>query len=1160
MILGGPPEIYPLARFIERLTAAGRSVVRVVVGHPPTSRAQTDQARTDQAQPGQSLACGWLITPTLVVVCDFAVADQPAGQPVFRCDAGTCDWVTARLAHLAGTGRDGRQPALLRLDRALPGAEPLTLDLGTATPGRSVLIVQYPLGKAEAQLSLGRVRQSDPGFGFVHYDADTMPGSGGAPVLTAPDLGVLGMHVGRSATENANYALPLAAVLDGLRGAADWPEIARLHGLADVAAAREPVPAPPPPPVTSPADALVAAALRWSVDPGELGDSDREAVRPLVVDAGAPRWSLAVDQRQRLLREAGTLADLRALRRGHPGTEPGAEVIDRILEGPPYDLDVLPLDTLPRWLQAVRWFDGTVPDLPLPAQVHRTLQRRRVREDLAAVAGPGFRGRTAELAQLDGWFTGRLPAPLVLTGIGGIGKSALVARFAELLPATVPLFWLDFDRVDLAPDDAVSLLTELGTQAGVQLDGFIAPPPPDAASLPASVSACADALTAVVPGPVLLVLDGFEIAQHAARHQEIWPVLEGLLASAPTLRLLVSGRAPVTDLRLGGRAAVTLRLTGLDPQVADDWLAERGVTDAAVRQRVVEVSRGIPLVLKMAMRLLDAGGSVDDLPAVMVEGYLYHRILDRVVDAELQPVVRDALQLRAVHAEMLAAVLHDRIPPGVEPSALLDRLSRELAVVESLDEPGGAGPGVLRMRPEMRSAVLRLLTDAEPDRVAEIDRRAVAWLAGQASGDPADAAELVYHLLRVGDVAGADAAWRKGCAARLGTAADDLFDPAAKQWLLDRLNAASVRLAVWEQDAVARIRDANHRGLTRIVAGTLAEHRDRTPDSPLLVHDAWVRWQAGDPAGAAGLLDEAGPATGRIGRDRALVRAGLAVDAGDRPTAERLLAGIADEALWPDPPSALAVHAARVRLTVDLESELELAMLRDELSTGEVPDGGPSTAAIRSQIAPGDVLLPELARHVAGLTTLQQLAIPDGPDDLVAFADALRDMRQRLRIRGRAKLREYIDEPAGQVGRVLELAGRLGKLGEQRWQLATTTPVLIGLRDRAMAVSAPPDPLTLAVVASLAAFRGFPLLANSSSPMNIDDLLGVVDRQARLDVTEGDRSVLARRIMLVEERFWPRGGTPSLATRTVLLYVLSPDPLILLIRRALGLPDDESER
>lgn len=635
-------------------------------------------------------------------------------------------------------------------------------------------------------------------------------------------------------------------------------------------------------------------------------------------------------------------------------------------------------------------------------------------------------------------------------------------------------------------------------------------------------------------------------------------MLEGLLASAPALRLLVSGRAPVVNLRLSGQTAVTLRLTGLDPQVAAAWLAERGVTDASVRRQVVEVSRGIPLVLKMAMRLLDAGGSVDDLPSVMVEGYLYHRILDRVVDAELQPVVRDALQLRAVHAEMLAAVLHDRMPPGVEPSALLARLSRELAVVESLDEPEKVGPGVLRLRPEVRSAVLRLLADADPSRVAEVDGRAAAWLIEQASDDSADAAELVYHRLRLGDVTGAGTAWREGCAARLTTAAEDLFDPAARQWLLDKLSETSVRLAAWEQDAAERIRTANKRGLARIVPGTLAEHGGRTAESPLVVHDAWVRWQAGDPAGAAVVLDEAGPATGPVGRDRTLVRAGLAVDAGDLTTADRLLAGIADEALWPDPLSALAVQAARTRLTVDLEAELALAEMSEGLWTRE--PAGELVAAIRTRVAPGDVLLPSLGAHVAGLTTLP-LHIPERRDELAEFASAVHPRRRRLRDH------RPDDAPTGappmHVERVRELADRLGERGEQRWQLATTTPLLIGLRDRALAAAAaaPPDPLTLAVVASLAAFRGLPLTIDSRSVRNIDDLLGRVYLRARAIQAEADRSDLAWSIIAGEQqRSGARGGTSSPAIRTVLLYVLSPDPLTLLIRRALGLPDDERER
>ena len=71
MILGSTPEIYPLARFTERLTAAGRGVVRILTGPD---------------HPGSPVASGWLITPTLVVVFEFVIdAGRPDERP--RCAA-----------------------------------------------------------------------------------------------------------------------------------------------------------------------------------------------------------------------------------------------------------------------------------------------------------------------------------------------------------------------------------------------------------------------------------------------------------------------------------------------------------------------------------------------------------------------------------------------------------------------------------------------------------------------------------------------------------------------------------------------------------------------------------------------------------------------------------------------------------------------------------------------------------------------------------------------------------------------------------------------------------------------------------------------------------------------------------------------------------------
>jgi hypothetical protein len=141
---------------------------------------------------------------------------------------------------------------------------------------------------------------------------------------------------------------------------------------------------------------------------------------------------------------------------------------------------------------------------------------------------------------------------------------------------------------------------------------------------------------------------------------------------------------------------------------------------------------------------------------------------------------------------------------------------------------------------------------------------------------------------------------------------------------------------------------------------------------------------------------------------------------------------------------------------------------------------------------------------------------------------------------------------------VRTLADRLGELGEQRWRLATNTPVLVELRDLAQSVSEPLDRLTLSAVASLAAFRGLPLV-DPDSGVDVDSLLAAWFHSLYVDPADTDRSPLARSVIASVVRTGDDVRSPR-AFEAVLLYVLSPDPLTLLIRRALGLPDDESER
>ena len=90
MILGNPSEIYQLTRFTGRLAEAGRGVVRV--------------------RPELAFASGWLITPTLVVVCDFVLTDLAADAAIL-CDTGDeSEAVPGRVVHRPQSRPPGSSP------------------------------------------------------------------------------------------------------------------------------------------------------------------------------------------------------------------------------------------------------------------------------------------------------------------------------------------------------------------------------------------------------------------------------------------------------------------------------------------------------------------------------------------------------------------------------------------------------------------------------------------------------------------------------------------------------------------------------------------------------------------------------------------------------------------------------------------------------------------------------------------------------------------------------------------------------------------------------------------------------------------------------------------------------------------------------------------
>jgi hypothetical protein len=1084
---------------VEELAAGLKRVARGVVLIERRERKKYEGAGT-----------GWILTDRLVLTARFVVAEAVELRILARGGGRRCSVLD--VIQPAREQPDAPPLALLHVPGKMPGT-PLPLSFDSSTPGDLVFVVHYPLGEPHQKVSIGHLLPTKKRS--LRHDANTEAGSGGAPVFDHR-FRVIGMHEGGSPDLRSNTGFTRAAILSALRGSKAWPEIAAFHRIADFEAAHSIISVEPRrPPSSADRSARLRWAVRWSFDPSALSAEERAAIEPLTLDPSAPRWTLQPAERIRILRSAASIEELRAARGDDEATDTGQRVIDDVLRGGPFDvakLAELDESSLSHLLQVSRWFAGVVPSLAIPAEVNLALQRKRVRSRLDAIAGPGFKGRKRELAELKAWYGSAQAGPMIVTGIGGMGKSALVARFASDLPPDGVLLWLDFDRPDLAPDDAVSVLTALSAQAAVQIDGLSVPSIEEESWKEAARALGRDMAeaTAWSSAPPLLVLDSFEAAQYVERYQELWPVLEMLSEALPSLRVIVTGRADVKGLSLRGRPVSRLKLGGLERGEAAAWLKENGIRAEEVLERVLDLAGGMPLILLLAAQLVEQGGEVMDLPSTLaprvVEAMLYDRILARMKDKAVAEIARGALVLRRLTVDMIRPVLGGlvEIPEG-DAAKTFAALGREMALVE----PGET----LRLRADLRAAVLWLLEHDDPAFVRKVDEKAAEWYAKADSKSPEIAAELVYHRLRLGDLAGAAAAWQAECALFLQDALDEIPE-GARSWLRARvgvLGSSEVPLEAWEVDARRRIQDALERGLTQHVADILRERAERSTESPLVFFDAWVERQAGNVERAASLLDSKGYPPGPSGRDRTALRALLAVELGSRRTADQWLAAISGDDRWLDRPDgpveALAVRAARLRLTVDLKAELRLLGIIDKTPRWDTP--WPRGRFL----SPIDVCLPALQRRLGYSESMLEAApkaFSFANDDSAPLSVGQDEHTLReLALRIRAIRRDSVEIPARFLldlettfsvdkgpwsvkdilrlarGRTelslatdastsahVELAFYLLALGMRRWRLVTASPLLSDLESQLVKPRGTRDGVEASLLGTLAIFAG----------------------------------------------------------------------------------------
>jgi hypothetical protein len=536
------------------------------------------------------------------------------------------------------------------------------------------------------------------------------------------------------------------------------------------------------------------------------------------------------------------------------------------------------------------------------ALITELLKVKSIVLDFEHLCTSDFTGREAELAILRDHGKGYIQPIYAIYGPGGIGKSALIGRFLSDRVSPGPDFgffaYLAFDQTSLRIDAPYTILVEVVQQFRNQhpsladyADGFL-----DSVNrfrnLQGEVlsksfnyqtrgarigsieegeqemyymfSRLVGRLRSEVIGgsDFVIVLDTFEEVQYRDRESlgKFWGMLDFLIEMGNCPGIIIAGRNSVKQSWLPDLPVTEINLGQLEFRDQLLLLHRLGVKDERSAELIAGKVGGNPLSLKLAANLfkkMGAGrkdGTFDfadssmllEIDEEIIQGQLYRRLLDHIHDEKVRVLAHPGMVLRVISPELimevLARVCKIEVEDIHEATVLYEKLKAEHTLVRISDT------GLLQYRPEVRSAMIRLLTQDRYAEVREIHARAVSYYYYKDSLDVADRAEELYHRLVLGrdSYQLLDSRWLSGIEQSIRANLEEYSDR-IKIWLASRLSLEVSRsifqyaeVEDWERNVTRKIKQSALLADTENAMSLLRERRERSENSPLFALEAKV--------------------------------------------------------------------------------------------------------------------------------------------------------------------------------------------------------------------------------------------------------------------------------------------------------------------------------